>query len=264
MQEKEKTQRKEKIGEIFMDIKKLEEKHGVLKLLIKGTNAAFMNSIRRTIMKDVPVLAIEKVSIYDNSSVVFDEYLAHRLGLLPIKTDLKTYKKGDSVKLMLDKEGPGTVYSRDIECTDPKIEVVAKKVPLLKLNKGQAIKLEMEAVMGTGETHVKWQPAIVSFYNVPKIENTKASDYAEAAAEICPKNVLEVKSKKVILKDPYNCILCGECRDISKDDTLKLEYDDNSFIMTIEPTGSLSAIEIFDEAVNILSEKIAGIKKAVK
>jgi DNA-directed RNA polymerase alpha subunit len=64
-----------------------------------------MNALRRTIMVDVPCLAIEEVNFYENTGIIFDEMLANRLGLLPIKTDTKSYKKGDKVKLVLEKEG---------------------------------------------------------------------------------------------------------------------------------------------------------------
>ena len=101
-----------------MDVKKISEKGSSTKILVKGIDAVLMNSIRRTIMSNVPVLAVEDVYIYDNASVVFDEFLAHRLAMIPIKSDdPKAYKAGDKIKLMLDKEGPCTVYSGDIQST---------------------------------------------------------------------------------------------------------------------------------------------------
>ena len=248
----------------MVNIKKLSEKNNITKLLVKGTNSAFMNGIRRTVMKDVPTLAVEDVSIYENTSVMFDEFLVQRLGLLPIKTDLKTYKKGDKVKLVLEKEGPGVVYSKDIKCTDPKIEVINKKVPLVKLKKDQKIKIEMSAMMGTGEEHSKWQPAVISYHNLPIIENEKGCDLCEECVKACPKNVLEIKARKVVLKDPLNCILCGECRDKCKKDVLTLDYDEASFVLTIEPTGALSVQEILSHAADVLMERTKELKKSLK
>ena len=147
----------------MVSVKKIGEEHGVLKLQVSGVDSAFVNAIRRTIMQDVPCLSIEDVSIYENDSVMFDEFIAHRLGMLPIKSDTKGYKKGDSVKLVLEKEGPCTVYGKDIKSTDPKAEVADKKVPITKLGKGQKIKMEMKAIMLSGREHVKWQPGVVSF-----------------------------------------------------------------------------------------------------
>ena len=147
----------------MVSVKKTGEEKGLISFSLKGTNSAFANAIRRTIMQDVACLAIEDVSIYENDSVMFDELLAQRLGLLPLKSDAKGYKIGDSVKLVLEKIGPGTVYSKDIKSTDPKVEVADKKIPLTKLEKEGKIKLEMKAVMHSGKEHVKWQPAVISF-----------------------------------------------------------------------------------------------------
>src|SRR3989338_7010406 len=119
----------------MISIKLLNKTDSSASFLIKGTNNAFMNAVRRTIMSDVPVLAIDEVTFYENSSIMFDEFLAHRLAMLPIKTDMKTYKEGEKVTLILEKEGPCTVYSKDIKSVDPKIEVVDKNIHLLELKK---------------------------------------------------------------------------------------------------------------------------------
>ncbi len=147
----------------MVSVKKTGEEKGLISFSLKGVGPAFANAIRRTVMQGVPCFAIEDVSIYKNDSVMFDEFLAQRLGMLPLKSDAKGYKIGDSVKLVLEKEGPGTVYSKGIKSTDPKVEVSNKKIPLTKLGKDQKIKLEMKAVMHSGKEHAKWQPAVISF-----------------------------------------------------------------------------------------------------
>ena len=58
---------------------------------LRGVDAAFANSIRRTIMEDVPTIAIEDVEFRKNSSVLYDEMAAHRMGLIPLTTDLQSY-----------------------------------------------------------------------------------------------------------------------------------------------------------------------------
>ena len=146
----------------MVSVKKVGEEKGVVKFELTA-DTALANAIRRVVMQDVACFAVEDVSIYENGSVLFDEFLAHRLGMLPIRSDAKGYKLGDSVKMVLQKEGPCTVYSKDIKSTDPKTEVVDKKIPLTKLTKGQKLKLEMKAVMHSGREHVKWQPAVISY-----------------------------------------------------------------------------------------------------
>ncbi|MEK6970806.1 MAG: DNA-directed RNA polymerase subunit D, partial [archaeon] len=61
-------------------IKVLKDKGNTTHLLIKGTNTPTINAIRRTILSEVPVLAIEELAMYENNSVLFDEFLGHRLG----------------------------------------------------------------------------------------------------------------------------------------------------------------------------------------
>lgn len=243
-----------------MNIKKISEKNNVTKFLVKGTNAAFINSLRRAVMEDTPTLAIEDVTIHENSSALVDEFLAHRLALLPVKTDLKTYKKGDKVKFVLDKEGPATVYSKDMKCTDPKIEISSKKIPLTKLKKDQRIKLEAVALMGTGKEHAKWQPAIISYNQLPVISNEKECDLCKECAEACSKKLLEVKARKIVLTEETLCDLCGECRDACKKNALKLEYSNSEFVLTVEPTQGLSAEEVLEAGVEALKEKVKEMK----
>ncbi|MBU1120712.1 MAG: DNA-directed RNA polymerase subunit D [archaeon] len=243
-----------------MDIKVLEKKENSAKFLIKGVNTAFMNALRRTMANSIPVLAIENVNIYENSSVMFDEMLAHRLGLIPIKTETKKYGKGEKVNLVLEKEGPGMIYSRDLKGSVG-VEVVDKRVPIVKLGKNQKIKLEMEAVIGTGKEHTKWSPALVSYNELPSIDNLKECNLCKKCVEACSKNILEVKAKKIILKDPTKCDLCGACKDECKEGNLELSYSKDTFIMRIESTGGLEVKEIIEQAVNTLEEKTAEFKK---
>lgn len=238
-----------------MNVKKIEEKNGMLTVLIKNTNYAFINALRREIMTEVPVLAVDEVSIYKNESVMFDEILAHRLGMLVLKTDKKSYKKGDKVKLILNEKGPKTIYSKDIKCVDPKIEVVHKNVPIVKLKEGQEIKLEMTATMNAGKEHAKWQPALVYFKEVPELKVKEKVKNAEAIVKNCPEKVLEVKAGKITLKDPYNCSLCNYCVELS-DDALELSFNEKNFILTVDSYGSLEAKEIIEEAANIIKDKL--------
>ncbi|MDD5148801.1 MAG: DNA-directed RNA polymerase subunit D, partial [Candidatus ainarchaeum sp.] len=206
---------------------------------------------------------IENVSIYMNDSVMFDEFLAHRLGLLPVKTDVKGYKHGDSVKLVLEKEGPCTVYSKDIKSTDPKIDIADKKIPITKLEKGENLKIEMDAVMHTGKEHAKWQPAIIAYQEVAAIESTKDCNACEECVKICPKNVLELKAKKVVLTDPLGCILCGACRDACREKALKINIEPETFLLMLETHGPLTAKECLSLAVTALKTKAKEFEKAV-
>ncbi|PIN98683.1 MAG: DNA-directed RNA polymerase subunit D [Candidatus Diapherotrites archaeon CG10_big_fil_rev_8_21_14_0_10_31_34] len=150
-----------------MEIKQIKKGDRKIKFQLKGTNPAFVNGIRRAIQTNVKSFAVDSINIYENTSVMFNEMLSHRMGMLPIQGDPKTYKTKDKVTLMIEKEGPCTVYSKDVRSTDPKIEVVDKKIPILKLGKGQKLKAEMDAVVDSGKTHTKWISGVLS-YNYDK------------------------------------------------------------------------------------------------
>jgi DNA-directed RNA polymerase subunit D len=248
-----------------MDIKKVHEDGNVSKYLIKDTTAPFMNALRRTIMIDVPCLAIEEVNFYENTGIIFDEMLAGRLGLLPIKTDTKAYKRGDKVKLVLEKEGPAIVTTKDIKCTDPKIEILDKKVYITKLVKEQKLKLEMTAIMESGSKHAKFQPAIVAYNELPYIDNEKSSvKNIKEIVEEAPKGSLEVKAGKLFLIDPYNTTIQNQPIDILMKYGAKLSYMENEFVLTIETTGQLTAQELIESAVKELTAKLDELEESVK
>lgn len=247
-----------------MDIKKIYQEESLEKYLIKGVTPVFMNTLRRTIMTSVPCLAVDEVTFYENNSVVFDEMLANRLGLLPIKTDAKEYKEGDKVKLILEKEGPAIVTSKDIKCTDPKIEIVDKKIYITKLGKGQKLKVEMSALMDTGKKHAKFQPAIVSYNELPFIdnENSKVKN-AKELVEDMPEGTIELKAGKLFLLDPYNTSTQNQFVDILTKHGAKLAYSNNEFILTIESTGQLSSKELIDSAVQEIKKNLEELEEGL-
>ncbi len=261
-EEKQKT--KIKNGE-NMDIKKVYEEGSVSKYLIKDTTPTFMNALRRTIMVDVPCLAIEEVNFYENTGIIFDEMLANRLGLLPIKTDTKSYKKGDKVKLVLEKEGPAIVTTKDIKCTDPKIEILDKKIYITKLVKDQKLKLEMTAIMESGSKHAKFQPAIVAYNEVPFIDNEKIdSKNLKEIVESAPKGSIELKAGKLFLTDPYNTTIQNQPSDALAKYGAKVSYIENEFVLTIETTGQLTPQELIESAVKEITTKLEELEEGLK
>lgn len=246
-----------------MNIKKVFEEGNQVKLMVTGTNIALMNAIRRTAMTEVPVLAIEELAIHRNDSVLFDEYIGARLGLLPLKTDLKTYKLGDKVKLVLKEKGPKVVTAADIKASDPSVEVINKEVPIAKLRENEELFIEMLAVVGTGKEHAKWQPGLIAYNEVPKLEGKVSEREAKEVTKACPKKILEFKAGKIIIEKPYECDLCGYCEVASKG-KLKLAPASNSFIFTVETYGSLSNQEILEKSAEILEEKCKEFAEEVK
>ncbi|MEM4598340.1 MAG: DNA-directed RNA polymerase subunit D [Candidatus Diapherotrites archaeon] len=246
-----------------MNIKKIEEKENMCILKVSGTNTKIINAIRRCAMSDVPVLAIENIAIHKNSSVLFDEYIGMRLALLPIRTDPKIYKKGDKVKLVLKERGPKIVTSSDIKCSDSNVEIISKDVPIVKLKEGQQVFFEMEAVVDTGKEHAKWQPALIAYYELPKLEGDIDEKTAKNVLNSCPKKILEYKAGKVMIERPESCDLCFCCEDASNG-KLKLNLADNSFILKVETYGAMTPQMVLEKAIESIKERCKTFEDELK
>lgn len=144
-----------------MDIDMTREKDNKLEFNIKGSPVYFANLLRRYAIGQVGVFAIDRVTFYENSSSMFDEYLAHRIGQLPLLSD--SGRATDEIALTLEASGPGVVYSKELKSTDSKIKSALDDIPLLKLLEGQNIRLEAKARRGIGRQHAKFQPGLVSY-----------------------------------------------------------------------------------------------------
>lgn len=145
---------------------------------LKGVALQYANALRRICLNGVPVFAIDTVDMIENSSVMSDEGISHRLGLIPLKTDLKRFSEphlcscksqaGCSncrVMLVIDSgntETTRTVTSSELSSEDQTVKSVSDKIPIVQLAPGQKIKLEAYARLGRGSTHAKWNSANVS------------------------------------------------------------------------------------------------------
>lgn len=253
-----------------MELKLISKEKDKLAFLIKDTNPAYVNSLRRLIMTEVPTLAIDEIEIKQNSSVLYDEMLAHRLGLIPLKTDLKSYnlkeegQKGTmyEVLLTLKAAGPKIVYASDLISKDKKVVPVYPEMIIVKLGESQELDLIAKAVLGKGKWHTKFSPGI-AFYNAyPKIEIKNPAKAADAA-KICPTNVYRVENKKLKVHDLEKCDLCMACVEAFPND-ISVEGSKKDFIFRVESFGQLKAKEMVEEALNIFNSKLDDFEKSLK
>src|SRR6056297_3945016 len=145
------------------DVEFIERGDRDARFLVRDITPAFANGIRRAMIADVPTLSIDEVRVIENSSVMFDEQIALRLGLIPLTTP-EDYEIGDTVTLALDVEGPGTAYSGDLVCQDPEVEPADKNVPIIELKDDQRLELEADAVLAHGRDHAKHQGGVAVGY----------------------------------------------------------------------------------------------------
>lgn len=256
-----------------MDLKLLNKEKGKNRasFLIKKVEPAFVNSLRRIMISEVSTMAIEEVEFKKNGSALYDEIVAHRLGLIPLTTDLKSYIlpneckcEGEGcaqcqLKLILKVKGPGVVYASDLKSKDPKIKPVFPKMVIALLLKGQDMEFEATATLGIGKEHMKWSSCLAHYKNVP-IVTIKKNDFAnaESVSNACPVDVFDFKDGKLsINKDNENkCHMCEACTDLAPKE-VEVSHDKNEFIFTIESWGGLSPRDIAKQAAEILKEKSA-------
>ncbi len=264
-----------------MEIRTLENNKEQYKLsfILKDTNHIYANTLRRLMIDEVPTMAIEDIEFSSNNSILYDEAIAHRLGLVPLKTDLKSYSFMDKCKcegkgcgrcqlkiVLKVTKGNGTVYSSEIKSKDPMIKPVYTEMPIVKLVKGQTLELEATAILGRGKEHTKWSPGHVWYKSKPIIEITGDVKSPEAVIEIDHNNIFEIKDKKLVVnKDKViDCDLSLDFSDIDKN--VKVSASETDFVFYIESFGQLSCKEMCTKAVDIfdemLDEFVEELKKA--
>jgi DNA-directed RNA polymerase subunit D len=184
----------------------------------------YVNAIRRLSISEVPTFAIDDVVMLENSSVMHDEAVAHRLGLVPLRTDLQRFvlpnlcecksSLGCSkcrVLLVLDSEASDktkVITTAELVSEDDTVKPTSKEIPIIVLAPGQKLKFEAYARLGLGKDHAKWQP-----------------------------------TSAAVVKD-------GK--------------DDNQTILMIETTGSLTAHEVVMAAINRLENKMRNFNDLIQ
>lgn len=256
-----------------MKVKLISKTKNAIHFEIDETNAVFANTLRRTILNRVNVMAVDKVRINKNTSALYNEVLAHRIGMIPLTFERDAYTpqnecncKGKScsecqVTLVLKKAGPATVYAKDFKSTDPKVQPVDGNIPIVKLLEHQDVDLEAVARLGSGGEHARWQPAIVGYQHYPQIKILKDGNL-QACVRKCPKHALEMSKGKLKFKDVLACDMCNLCVDVSEG-ALAIEGDKTSIIMSVESISGLSPQEIVLAAVEKIQEQLEQLRKQI-
>ena len=207
-------------------------------IFVTDMQTGIANAIRRSVL-EIPTLAIEDVEISQNDSALYDEILAHRVGLIPIKTE-KTIKE---TKFKLKETGPKTVYSSDLK---PSIGT-DYKLPIVVLDKGQEIELIANAGIGKGIEHIKHSPGLIYYrhnldediLNFVGVDEEGKLNYDEK--ELKEKNVSEEIINKI--------------KKLNKIDELQF---------TIESWGQIEVKKIFTEAIDVLDKNLSELSKTIK
>ncbi|KAI5120811.1 hypothetical protein M0805_003208 [Coniferiporia weirii] len=187
---------------LSVDITRLSQRS--IELDVVGVDASIANAVRRTLIADVPTICIEAVYVWNNTSVIHDEVLAHRLGLVPLNLDPNLFEPHDP---STPTDRNTVVFRLEVTCTrkpnapagsiDPdelysnhlvtsgmltwvpqgeqaELDQLKTRPPgptnpnivLAKLRPGQTIEMECHAVKGVGKEHAKWSPVATASYRL--------------------------------------------------------------------------------------------------
>lgn len=254
------------------------------KFILKESSPAMANALRRTMLQDIPKMAIDKVDFhlgpimqddkeYESVTSLFDEVIAHRLGLVPVPTtDQFVFQKdcscggtgcpGCTIMYSLNKFGPCTVLSGDLTpLGDASLKVKDEHIPIVELTDSQAVLIYATAVMGTAKQHVKWQAAFgvgYSYMPVISIDAKKAmdADLQKWAVGEYP-GLFKVEGGNLVVDDLYRACALGKAveHDANLNGAVSVSWDDTNFVFQFETDGSLTARQVLNKAVEILHSK---------
>lgn len=195
----------------------IEESDNKIAIKLKGIPRQYANALRRIALSEVPTMAIDDVVILDNSSVMHDEAVAHRLGLIPLRTELERFVMANEcdckstlgcskcrILLYLDasaQDKSRSVLSGELNSEDDYVKPISADIPIVVLAPGQKLKVEAYARLGTGKMHAKWQPVSAA-----------------------------------ILKE--------------------IDSDKEEFVLELETIGMLTPVEVIQQSLKILDQKI--------
>ena len=160
-----------------------------MKFELSNTELSVANALRRIIIGEIPTMAIEIVEVADNTSALNDEFIAHRIGLVPLNSEnvhkfeihgkctCKEFCPACSVRYRINVRCPPNlevieVTSNDIKLADGENEghevmpvrtvndngELEDPILLMKLSKNQAIDFRLIAKKDTAKSHAKWSP----------------------------------------------------------------------------------------------------------
>lgn len=259
----------------------LEMRGNTLRFFLGGVDVAVANALRRIMIAEVPTMAIDDVVVIENSSTMRDEMVAHRLGLIPLRTDLDSYVLPEdcdcqsemgcnkcSVTLTLVAEAVDavrTVYSKELKSLDPDIIPASMAIPILKLARGQRVRIETYARLGRGRDHAKWQPVSACAYTYAStisIDREKCESGAKAI-EACPRHLLREEGNRIVVIADTECDLCTEHLRQCPAGAVREEAHDDAFIFTVESTGAIPPARAVFEAIKLLLGKVAAFSEQV-
>jgi DNA-directed RNA polymerase subunit D len=212
---------------------------------------SLVNAIRRYVGQ-IQIAAIDEVEISKNDSPLYDETLAHRLGLVPLEQNGK--KEG---KLKLSSQDKGMVYSGSLKGD---FKVVYDKIPLTLLSEGQEIEISANIKMGKGQDHAKFSPGIMNYRQISEMYVDK--ELAEKLKNTFTNIEIKQKGDKFLIVDDNEKEISDICEGLAEKYGRKIEVKPtNDIIISIESFGQIDAKSIFTKSIEALKKDLGEVSK---
>ena len=258
----------------------LEDSRERLRALVEGAPLPLVNALRRAAYTSVPVMAVDYVEVFENNTVLYDEIIAHRLGLVPLTSEeaLEKYKRPEECQgaelgdpscyavLRLEVEtGPNEermVYTGDLEAQDPDVRPVYTNMPIVLMAPEQRLRMQAYARLGYGSEHAKWMPVSVAAHRyLPIVEfdvekmSEECMSCVESAYPWLAEKMRQMGKGRLELLEDMNSSALLWCARRKCSEGLQLRFDETRFIVKIESTGALPARRIVVEALRAVARK---------
>jgi DNA-directed RNA polymerase subunit D len=245
------------------------------RFVVRPVTPAFANGIRRAMIADVPTFSIDTVRVIENSSVMFDEQIGLRLGLVPLTTPPGEFEVGEAVTLSLDVEGPDTAYSGDLVSSDRMVGAADDTIPIIDLKEGQRLEIEAEAVLETGREHAKHQGGVaVGYRHLQRVAVVgDKGEFADDEPHIL-RGVVEEREAEHAVGVDGETPTDGELVPTERfDNDLTNRYPgkelavhdvDDAFVFSVETDGSFSVDDLVVQAADSLETRADELREAVQ
>lgn len=238
--------------------------------ILSDVDLALANSLRRVMIAEIPTLAIDLVEVQINTSVLADEFIAHRLGLIPLESediDQLKYTRDCTCEDHCDKcsvtlelrancetDETMNVYSShfiivsgnsNLNLGHPVIRDPMKKgILICKLKKHQQLRVRCIAKKGISKEHAKWSPCSAIGFEYDPYNKLKHTDYwyEESVEKEWPKSANAEWEEPPIPGEKFDYMAKPE-----------------KFYINLETTGVLKPNEVFSKGCTELQKKIANI-----
>lgn len=222
------------------------------KLILKiDANEQLANAIRRSLL-EIPILAVDEVEIFKNDSALYDEILAHRIGLIPLKTE-KAMTSKTKIDFKLSKKGPCTVYAEDLKGPG---KIIEPKIPITILGDTHQLELVATARLGLGINHSKHTPGLCYYRHLLEIKSSPQAD-----------KIIQ-NSKGLIKPEKKGSKWICDIEDTAVDEIRKIDKEaiknSDEILFIIESYGNMPAKDLLTEAIKALNSNLKDFEKQIK